>query len=136
MEHKLVESRCCEFPTLHPNHVGQPYRYLFIGSTDLPTGNAPLQAVLKIDWQTGERQIFSFAPRGFTREPLFVPRPDGVNEDDGWLLILMYDAAHHRSDVVILDARDLSQQPVAQLHLKHHIPYGLHGSFTNHYFLV
>lgn len=134
VEHKLVESRCCEFPTLHPNNVGKAYRYLFIGTTDIPAGNAPLQAILKIDWQTGERQIFSVAPRGFAGEPLFVPFPNGVNEDDGWLLMLMYDAAEHRSDVVILDARDLSKKPVARLHLKHHIPYGLHGSFTPHYF--
>lgn len=56
-------------------------------------------------------------------------------EDDGWVLALVYDAAHHRSDVVILDARDLSQEPVARLHLKHHIPYGLHGSFTPESFI-
>ncbi|MCU0552502.1 MAG: carotenoid oxygenase family protein [Leptolyngbya sp. Prado105] len=37
-----------------------------------------------------------------------------------------------RSDVVIVDAQDLSL--VAKLHLKHHIPYGLHGSLTPHYF--
>jgi all-trans-8'-apo-beta-carotenal 15,15'-oxygenase len=35
---------------------------------------------------------------------------------------------------VILDARDLNQGPVARLHLKHHVPYGLHGSFTPEYF--
>jgi all-trans-8'-apo-beta-carotenal 15,15'-oxygenase len=33
---------------------------------------------------------------------------------------------------VIVDAQDLSL--VAKLHLKHHIPYGLHGSLTPHYF--
>ncbi|RQH45455.1 Apocarotenoid-15,15'-oxygenase [Okeania hirsuta] len=134
VEHKLLESRCCDFPNLNPNNVGEAYRYLFIGLAEQPSGNAPLQAILKIDWQTGERQIFSVAPRGFAGEPLFVPFPNGVNEDDGWLLMLMYDAAEHRSDVVILDARDLNQKPVARLHLKHHIPYGLHGSFTPHYF--
>ncbi|NES78386.1 MULTISPECIES: carotenoid oxygenase family protein [unclassified Okeania] len=134
VEHKLLESRCCDFPNLNPNNVGEAYRYLFIGVAEQPSGNAPLQAILKIDWQTGERQIFSVAPRGFAGEPLFVPFPNGVNEDDGWLLMLMYDAAEHRSDVVILDARDLNKKPVAILHLKHHIPYGLHGSFTPHYF--
>ena len=94
----------------------------------------PLQGILKIDWQTGEHQVFSVAPRGFTGEPLFVPFPNGVNEDDGWLLMLMYDGAKHRSDVVILDARDLNKKPVGILHLKHHIPYGLHGSFTPNFF--
>jgi len=33
--------------------------------------------------------------------------------------------------VVILDSRDLTQGAIARLHLKHHIPYGLHGSWTS-----
>ena len=65
VEHKLLESRCCEFPTLNPNNVGKAYRYLFIGAADKPSGNAPLQAILKIDLHTGKRQTFSVAPRGF-----------------------------------------------------------------------
>jgi all-trans-8'-apo-beta-carotenal 15,15'-oxygenase len=131
---EMLESRCCEFPTLHPQNVGRAYRYLYIGAAHQPTGNAPLQAVLKLDLQTGDRQVWSAAPRGFAGEPVFVPRPGGLTEDDGWLLLLMYDAAAHRSDLVILDARDLNKEPVARLHLKHHVPYGLHGSFTPEYF--
>jgi all-trans-8'-apo-beta-carotenal 15,15'-oxygenase len=127
---EMLESRCCEFPTLHPDKVGRNYRYLFIGAAHNETGNAPLQAILKIDWQTGERQLWSAAPNGYIGEPVFVPRPDGTAEDDGWILTLVYDATHHRSDMVILDGRDLNQAPVAKVHLKHHIPYGLHGSWT------
>ncbi|MEP1079822.1 carotenoid oxygenase family protein [Leptolyngbya sp. PL-A3] len=41
-----------------------------------------------------------------------------------------YDAAHHRTDVVILDGQHIEQGPIARLHLKHHIPYGLHGCFS------
>lgn len=134
VNHEVIESRCCEFPTLHPNNVGKPYRYMYIGTAHQPTGNAPLQAVLKIDFETGKREIWSAAPRGFAGEPVFVPRPNCVSEDDGWLLLLVYDAAFHRSDVVILDARNLNFGPVARLHLKHHIPYGLHGSFSEQYF--
>ena len=129
-EHQVIDKRCVEFPTLHPEMVGRPYRYLYIGAAAQPTGHAPLQTVLKLDLTTGKQQIWSAAPRGFLGEPLFVPRPGGTAEDDGWLLVLMYDAAKHRSDVVILDAADLNREPLARLHLKHHIPYGLHGSFT------
>ena len=132
--HRVLESRSCEFPMLHPDRVGRSYRYLYMGAAHNPTGNAPLQAVLKIDLETGDRQIWSAAPRGFAGEPLFVPRPNGTSEDDGWIILLMYDAAYHRSDVVILDARDLKDGPIARLHLKNHIPYGLHGSFTPDYF--
>ncbi|MGF1496451.1 MAG: carotenoid oxygenase family protein [Elainellaceae cyanobacterium] len=127
---KLLSDRCCEFPQVHPNWVGRPHRYLYMGTTHALTGNAPLQAILKLDLVTGDRQIWSAAPRGFVSEPVFVPRPDAADEDGGWLLTLVFNAERERSELVILDARDLTRGAIATLHLKHHVPYGLHGSFT------
>lgn len=147
VERQLVESRCCEFPFVHPSHAGRPYRYAYLGAAHNAEGNAPLQAILKADLQTGDRQVWSAAPSGYVGEPIFVPRsPDAYRdglpagsysgeEDEGWLLTLVYDGQHDRSDVVILDARNLNQGPVARLHLKHHVPYGLHGSFTPQLFV-
>jgi all-trans-8'-apo-beta-carotenal 15,15'-oxygenase len=139
-EQTQLDSRSCEFPAMHPGWVGQEYRYAYLAIADQPQGNAPLQGLLKLDLTTGEQAIWSAAPRGFMGEPVFVPKGlgqaeplgEGTNsaEDDGWLIALVYDAAHHRSDLVILDASRLQQGPVARLHLKHHIPYGLHGSYT------
>jgi len=128
VESRCLETRCCEFPSLHPNAVGHEHRYLYIGAARSPEGNAPLQAILKIDVQTGDRQLFDLGARGFGGEPLFVPNPNGQTEDDGWVLLLAYNAERHASDLVIVDARDLSL--VARLRLKQHIPYGLHGSFV------
>lgn len=126
--------RCCEFPALNPQHVGHPYRYLYIGAAHQPQGNAPLQALLKRDLATGEEQIWSEAPRGFMGEPIFVPHPHGTDEDEGWVLSLIYNAARQCSDLIILDAQAIAAGPIARLQLSHHIPYGLHGSFTPHYF--
>uniref|UniRef100_A0ACD5GVQ7 Carotenoid oxygenase family protein n=1 Tax=Desertifilum tharense IPPAS B-1220 TaxID=1781255 RepID=A0ACD5GVQ7_9CYAN len=131
VQRELTEPRCCEFPYVHPDKAGLPYRYLFMGAAHESTGNAPLQAILKIDWETGERQLWSAAPQGYVSEPIFVPHPQNPAEDAGWILTVVYDASHHRSDVVILDASDLNREPVARLHLKHHIPYGLHGSWVS-----
>jgi all-trans-8'-apo-beta-carotenal 15,15'-oxygenase len=134
VEQQLIEPRCCEFPVTHPDKVGQPYRYVYLGAAHDQTGNAPLQGVIKVDVTTGESQLWSAAPRGFAGEPIFVPRPGGQSEDEGWLLLLTFNGKTERSELVILDAQDLSQ-PVAKLRLKHHVPYGLHGSFTPHVFL-
>jgi all-trans-8'-apo-beta-carotenal 15,15'-oxygenase len=134
-EWQLTEPRCCEFPTIHPDKVGRDYRYLFIGAADDDTGrNAPLQAILKIDWLTGARQSYSFAPHCYVSEPIFVPKPTGKQEDEGWILTLVYDGKNHRSTLAILDAQNLAGDPVALLHLQHHIPYGLHGSWTEKVF--
>jgi len=129
VERSLLESRCCEFPVVHPDRVGRPYRYAYMGAGDAATGNVPLQAVLKIDVSTGDRQLWSAAPHGFAGEPIFVPRPNGQAEDDGWLLTLILDGKLERSQLIIHDARDI-RQPLAKLTLTHHVPYGLHGSFT------
>ncbi|NEP03135.1 MAG: carotenoid oxygenase family protein [Symploca sp. SIO2E9] len=134
VQSQLLSEQCCEFPHIHPEYVGRPYRYLFIGAAHNRTGNAPLQAILKRDMVTSESQLWSAAPKGYVSEPVFVPQPGGLQEDDGWVLTMVYDAQHHRSELVILDAGDLSRGPIARLHLKHHIPYGLHGSWSNSVF--
>ncbi|GCL35218.1 carotenoid oxygenase family protein [Sphaerospermopsis sp. FACHB-1094] len=135
VQSQLIDKRACEFPTIHPNNVGRPYRYLYIAAAHNPIGNAPLQAIMKVDLATEKREIWSAAPRGFMGEPIFIPRSNSQQEDEGWVIALVYDAEHHRSDVVILDAQDFSKGVIAKLHLKHHIPYGLHGSFTPETFI-
>lgn len=135
VQRQLIEERCCEFPVVHPNNVGRHYRYAYLAAAHAPTGNAPNQAILKVDVESGDRQLWSAAPRGFVGEPIFVPKPGADSEDDGWLLTLVFDASCNRSDLVILDAANLNKPPVARLHLKHHVPYGLHGSFTPQTFL-
>lgn len=135
VERQLVEPICCEFPVVHPDRVGRDYRYLYIGAAHQDTGrNAPLQAILKLDWQTGKTISHSFAPHGYVSEPIFVPHPQGATEDAGWVLTLVYNGKNHRSTLAILDAQNIAGEAVALLHLKHHIPYGLHGSWTDRVF--
>ncbi|MBS9386884.1 MAG: carotenoid oxygenase family protein [Dolichospermum sp. BR01] len=135
VQNQLIDPRPTEFPTIHPNYVGKSYRYLYSAAAHQSTVNAPLQAIFKVDLESGRKQLWSAAPRGFIGEPIFIPRPNSQTEDDGWLIALVYDAEHHRSDVVILDAENLQKGAIAKLHLKHHIPYGLHGSFTQETFI-
>ena len=136
VQKEMLESRCCEFPTHNPNNVGRDYRYLYIGAIPEDTGsNAPLQAILKLDLKTGEREVHSFAPTGYVSEPIFVPKPNGETEDAGWVLTLVYDGEKHRSTLAILDGENLAGDAIALLHLKHHIPYGLHGSWCPEVFV-
>jgi all-trans-8'-apo-beta-carotenal 15,15'-oxygenase len=134
VERQLMDDRCVEFPTINSKNVGRDYRYAFIGAAHNPTGNAPLQAIVKVDWHTGARQLYSVAPTGFTGEPIFVAKSNAVDEDDGWVLVMIYDGAEHRSSLIILDGKDIEKGTIAKLHLKHHIPYGLHGSWTGEVF--
>ena len=45
------------------------------------------------------------------------------------LLSIVWRAEEDRSDLLILDARDVSGEPVATLALPHRIPAGFHGNW-------
>ena len=62
-----------------------------------------------------------------------MPRQEGAAEDDGWVLSLVYDGNTGTTDLVVLDAARISAGPVATVHLKHHLPFGLHGSWSDQY---
>ena len=126
----MLNPRCCEFPTLNPNHVGKAYQYLFIGVAKSQTENTPLQVIQKIDLKSDASEEWFAGPNRFIGEPLFIQKPNSITEDDGWILTLVYDGNDKHSELIILDGKDLNQGAIAQLKLKHHIPYGLHGCFT------
>ncbi|MGK7939692.1 MAG: carotenoid oxygenase family protein [Crocosphaera sp.] len=135
IDKEMIDSRSCEFPYINPKKVGRKYRYLFTSTIHDNQGNAPFQAIQKLDLLAGNRQVHSLAPIGYVSEPIFVPKPDATEEDQGWVLVMVYDGIKHRSDIVILDGENLNKDPLATLHLKHHIPYGLHGNWTSEVFL-
>ncbi|MEN9247224.1 MAG: carotenoid oxygenase family protein, partial [Gloeomargarita sp. GMQP_bins_69] len=120
------------FPQVHPQRVGRPYRWVYLGVAADPVANAPLQGILALEVDTGRQQLWLAGPRGFVGEPVFVPW--GEEETAGWLISFVYNAARQCTDVVILEAANVAAGPVATLHLRHHVPYGLHGSFTPVYF--
>lgn len=134
VERRFLYPGTCDFPTLHPQNQGRPYRYVYLVAAPPDKTRWVVQTITKLDLATGTTDVWNAAPYGFPSEALFVPRPDGMAEDDGWLLSLVYDGEQHRSSVVILDARDLAQGPIARLQMKHHLPHGFHGCFVPDYF--
>jgi len=123
-----LSERCCEFAMVNPRREGLSCRYAWMAVAERETGNDPLQAFKKLDLISGERRVWSAAPRGFVSEPVMVPRPEGSAEDDGWVLGQVWNGARSATDLVILDAASMEELAVLELPLA--IPYGLHGSFV------
>jgi all-trans-8'-apo-beta-carotenal 15,15'-oxygenase len=128
-----LEQRCCEFACVNPARQGLNARYAWMAVAERERGNDPLQAIEKLDLATGDRLVWSAAPRGFVSEPLMVPDPtasagDPAAEDRGWVLCLVWNGARCASDLVILNAADMGEQAVLELPLA--IPHGLHGSWV------
>jgi ribosomal protein S5 len=66
-----------------------------------------------------------------TQEPVFVARPGGGEEDDGWILSVVHDGNTDRSELVVLDAADVTAAPLARVHLPRRVPFGFHGNWIS-----
>jgi len=87
-------------------------------------------AVQKYDLERGTSTIRTYGAGNGCGEPLFVPRHEGAEEDDGYVLVLSYDQARNASVFDVLDARDIAGEPVARVRIPNRIPYGFHGNWV------
>ncbi|WP_067695985.1 carotenoid oxygenase family protein [Nocardia jejuensis] len=126
IEHELSD-RAGEFPQYDWRRSTRAHRYSYLAGAGGPAGL--FNAILKVDHRTGATTFCDLGASSIG-EPLFVPRTPDADEDEGWLLALNHDLTENRSQLVVLDARDLESGPLATAWLRHHIPWGFHGTFT------
>ncbi|UKY51509.1 carotenoid oxygenase family protein [Streptomyces inhibens] len=123
-----LDDQFCEFPRVDDRLAGQPARFGHAMTGELP-GTGPIPgALLRYDLQTGAVVRHDFGPGRTPGEAVFAPaddRPGGP----GWLITYVYDATTDTSDLVVLDAEDISADPVATVHLPQRVPYGFHGNW-------
>lgn len=122
-----------EFPRVDDRRVGRRHRFGYfaaIGPEGNPTLRPEFTSIAKIDLERGGRvEVRAHGAGNGCGEPVFVPRREGAEEDDGWVLYLAYDQQRSSSELMILDARDVAGEPVARVELPHRVPYGFHGNW-------
>ncbi len=124
-----ISPQCCEFAMVNPRNQGLQSHYCWMAVAEQKTGNAPLQAIKKVNLSNRDECFWSAAPRGFVSEPIMIPNPASKLEDEGWIIVLVWNSQRKATDLVILEASDLSER--ALVHLPIAIPYGLHGSWVS-----
>ncbi|KAL8929748.1 MAG: hypothetical protein Q9172_000305 [Xanthocarpia lactea] len=83
-------------------------------------------------------KIFKMPDGWYAQESRFVPRQDGVAEDDGWLLSYVFDENQlqedgeckpgAKSELWIIEAKSM-REVIAKIQLPQRVPYGLHGNW-------
>ena len=125
-----IDDRGQEFPRVAGSVLNLPHRYGYTAAVG-PLGDTwELGDTIKYDFDAGTTTAFDHGPGRGAGEPVFVNREGGTAEDDGWLMTVVYDAAEDRSDVVILDAADMTSDPVATIQLPARVPIGFHGNWV------
>ncbi|CAL99525.1 carotenoid cleavage dioxygenase [Saccharopolyspora erythraea NRRL 2338] len=125
---QAIDDRGVEFPTLNENRVGRDNRYLYTVAEQLDDSNTGA-AIVKYDTATGIGETHELGADRTAGEAVFVAAAGGRDEDDGWLLSIVSDRSGKSSDLVVLDATDLTAAPVATVHLPRRVPTGFHGSW-------
>lgn len=131
----VVNDERQEFPRHNPAVALREYRYAYTAETVFGsegfdgTGNVH-GATIKTDLVTGRAERHDYGPHRGGAEPVFVARPGGTAEDDGWLITLVYDSAEDRSELHLLNADDLSAGPEAIISLPQRVPFGFHGDWV------
>jgi carotenoid cleavage dioxygenase len=124
-----LHDRGQEFPRHNMKYGGSYYRYGYCATVN-PGGNPLSGPTLKHDLEAGTCEEFDFGPNRGGAEPVFVARQDAKTEDDGWLMVMVYDAAENSSDMVIIDAADFGAGEVARIPMPQRVPEGFHGNWV------
>jgi carotenoid cleavage dioxygenase-like enzyme len=118
-----------EFPRFDERHAGLAYRHgWFAGNTNRIDG-VRFDAIAHVDLTTGKRRTYKFEAGSSPGEPIFIPRSEGADEGDGWLVAVVYRGTEDRSDFVVFDAQDVEAGPIAAAKLPRRVPFGFHGNW-------
>lgn len=119
-----------EFPHMDGRSVGKDYQYSYIVSNPDNSTCGWVNRLTKTDMHSGKSVSRQFRKSEFPGEPIFVPKEISSAEDHGIILLMIYNADEHITEVLGIDARDIQSEAVFRARLNHHIPFPLHGTFV------
>uniref|UniRef100_A0AAR2L297 Beta-carotene oxygenase 2b n=1 Tax=Pygocentrus nattereri TaxID=42514 RepID=A0AAR2L297_PYGNA len=113
-----------EFPQInYKMYNTHPYRYFYACGFRHLVGDS----LIKMDVQDKHMKIWQ-QPGYYPSEPVFVPSPNAVEEDDGVVLSVVITPNKDKSTfLLVLDAKDFEELGRAEVPVN--IPYGFHGAF-------
>lgn len=134
VERTIIDQAPGEFPRIDERYAGRYNRYGWYvchgdGEVRNDAENVLYDTLTCHDFTTGCAQRFSLPVGDVLSEPVFAPRHEAAVEGDGWILIIAWRTAERRSDLLVLNATDVSAGPVAVVHLPCRIPFGFHGTW-------
>ncbi|MBD2515636.1 carotenoid oxygenase family protein [Nostoc sp. FACHB-973] len=126
---EMLDDVASEFPRVNENLLGRKTRYGYSNKA----ANSPLplfEGIIKYDFSNGKSQTHEFGEGRYGGEAVFAPRPGATVEDDGWLMTFVHDEGSDTSELVVVNAQDITAEPVARVIIPQRVPYGFHGAWV------
>ncbi|KAM5376886.1 hypothetical protein ACJZ2D_005230 [Fusarium nematophilum] len=125
----------CEFPRIDERFLTSKTRFTFLDCFKPNAGNEAqlyqgLNAIARLDYQTGEVEYFVPGPHCLVQEPCFSPRHPDAEEGDGFLITMIDNMEYNRNEVIIQDTRDF-QSVAARIILPFRLRSAVHGNWVD-----
>lgn len=129
VKEEKLDDVASEFPRVNEELLGRKTRYGY--APRMAPGTLPLfDGLIKYDLDTGKSETYEFGQGRYGGEAVFAPRLNASSEDDGWLLTYVYDENTQTSELIVVNAQDLSGETVARVIIPHRVPYGFHAAWV------
>lgn len=116
-----------DMPVINEQYIGRQYRYVY-GTGGYDQGYFK-NSVCKMDVETGQSWTWRGTEHQYLAEPVFVPSPDGIDEDDGVLLASVADVRKGAPDfLLVVDAKTMEELGRATIDAP--LPCSVHGLFV------
>ena len=125
---EMLDDVSAEFPRINENLLGQITQYGYAGR--MGKGSLPLfDGLIKYELSKNKSQTHEFGSGRYGGEAVFAPNMGATDEDDGWLVTFVYDQASETSELLVVNAQDITAEPVARVIIPQRVPYGFHGTW-------
>ena len=125
--HQQLDDHYVEFPRINDGLNTQSNRYIYILTKS--NKNSEFNALIKYDAQQQKTIVHDFGKTAEISEAVFAPSSTMKGEDDGYMMLFVYDKNEDKSKFVLLDASNFTDEPIASIQLPRRVPHGLHGSW-------
>jgi len=116
-----------DFPRVCDSKVGLKHQYGYCAA--FAPSKPFADGFLKYDLEKNN-STFHNLRGGQGSEPVFVRNPGDELEDSGWVLSYVFRPETETSEIVILNAKEFEEEPVARIQLPVRVPAGFHGNWV------
>lgn len=125
-----IDDRYSEFPLMNQKETGRKTRFAYNQRCDI-SEVFRFDAMIKYDTEKGTSQTYEYGEGVFGSESPFIPKPNAKSEDDGYVISFVTNEKEQTSEVIILDAQNIDQEPLARIILPQRVPLGFHACWVD-----
>ena len=126
-----MDDRDTEFPRIREDRDTVQHRFVYSPTKTPVFPSKWYHALVKYDLEHHRHAVHEFGRDAQIDEAVFAPASSPTSEDDGYLMLFVYNNETNQSELVILDAQNMKDEPLARVHMPRRIPHGLHGSWMS-----